>query len=289
MLKETGLGASGRHRLRSSLVVAEVATTLVVLIFAGLMIRSFYKLQQVDPGFSHDRVMSFSVALPSQKYSTDEAVRSFYARLLEHLRVLPEAEAAAAASRLPLGSSGWQTSFAVDGQPEPPRDHIPVMEATMVTPDYFQAMNIPVLRGRVFTDRDDRSHLAGRDISKLNEVEASLAGLTSIVIDEEFAPRHWPNEDPIGKRIRVGDADPTNPKVEVVGVVGRVKMESLNQNSDRVQGYFAFNQMPAQGMTVIIKSASDPELLISSARYAVKEIDPEQPIYNPRTMREIRA
>lgn len=287
-LKETGRSTTGRGWLRSSLVVAEVATTLVVLIFAGLMIRSFYKLQQVNPGFSHERLTSFSVSLPQKKYSTEEMRSSFYNRLMENIRALPGVESAAAASGLPLGNNGWQTSFVIDGQPVPPREQIPLMEACLVTPDYFKAMNIPVLRGRVFSDRDDRSHLAGRDLSKMNENERSAAGINSIVIDEEFAKRYWPNEDPVGKRVRLGqEADA--PKLEVIGVVGRVKMESLNQNSDRVQGYFAFNQIPQGGMTVIIKGASDPNQLILSARNAVKEIDPDQPIYSPRTMNEIRA
>ena len=287
-LKETGRGTTGRHWLRSSLVVGEVATTLVVLIFAGLMIRSFYKLQQVNPGFSHDRLTSFSVSLPQKKYANEETRGSFYNRLLENIRALPGVESAAAASGLPLGNNGWQTSFVVDGQPVPPREQIPLMEACLVTPDYFKAMNIPVLRGRVFTDRDDRSHLAGRDMSKMNEIQRSMAGINSVVIDEEFAKRHWPNEDPVGKRIRLG-TDPDAPKLEVLGVVGRVKMESLNQNSDRVQGYFAFNQSPSGGMTVVVKGASDPNQLVSSVRNAVREIDPDQPIYNPRTMNEIRA
>jgi putative ABC transport system permease protein len=287
-LKETGRGTSGRNWLRSSLVVAEVATTLVVLIFAGLMIRSFYKLQQVNPGFSHDRLTSFSISLPQKKYATDDVRASFYNRVLENIRTLPGVESVAAASGLPLGNNGWQTGFVIDGQPPPPPDQTPLMEACLVTPDYFKAMNIPVLRGRVFNDRDDRSHLAGRDLSKMNENQRSIAGLTKIVIDEEFARRYWPNEDPVGKRVSLGrDADA--PKLEILGVVGRVKMESLNQNSDRVQGYFPFNQIPQGGMTVIIKGASDPNLLISSARNAVKEIDPDQPIYNPRTMGEIRA
>ncbi|HKP80582.1 MAG TPA: ABC transporter permease [Pyrinomonadaceae bacterium] len=287
-LKETGRGTSGRNWLRSSLVVAEVATTLVVLIFAGLMIRSFYKLQQVNPGFSHDRLTSFSISLPQKKYATEEVRGSFYNRLIENIRSLPGVESAAAASGLPLGNNGWQTGFVIDGQPPPPPDETPLMEACLVTPDYFKAMNIPVLRGRVFNDRDDRSHLAGRDLSKMNENQRSIAGLNKIVIDEEFAKRYWPNEDPVGKRVNLGrDSDPL--KLEVLGVVGRVKMESLNQNSDRVQGYFSFNQLPQGGMTVIIKGASDPNLLISSARNAVKEIDPDQPIYNPRTMSEIRA
>jgi putative ABC transport system permease protein len=287
-LKETGRGTSGRQWLRSSLVVVEVATTLVLLIGAGLMIRSFYMLQKVDPGFSHEHLTSFSVALPEKKYATVEARASFYNRLLENIRALPGVESAAAASGLPLGNNGWQTGFIIEGQPVPPREQTPLMEACLVTPDYFKAMNIPVLRGRVFTDRDDRSHLAGRDLSKLNEDQRDIAGINSIVIDEEFARRYWPNEDPVGKRVRIGRAADA-PSLEVLGVVGRVKMESLNHNSDRVQGYFAFEQNAADGMTVIIKGASDPNQLISSVRGAVKEIDPEQPIYNPRTMDDIRA
>ncbi len=287
-LKESGRGTSGRQWLRSALVVVEVGTTLVLLIAAGLMIRSFYLLQKVNPGFSHEHLTSFSVSLPNKKYANEEQRGSFYNRLLENIRSLPGVESTAAASGLPLGNNGWQTSFVIDGQPPPPREQVPLMEACLVTPDYFRSMNIPVLRGRVFTDRDNRSHLAGRDLSKMNENQRSIAGANSIVIDEEFARRHWPNEDAVGKRIRLGQA-PDAPILEVLGVVGRVKMESLNQNSDRVQGYFAFNQVPQGSMTVVIKGASDPNQLISSVRNAVREIDPDQPIYSPRTMDEIRA
>jgi len=287
-LKESGRGNSGRQWLRSSLVVVEVATTLVLLIGAGLMIRSFYLLQKVNPGFSHEHLTSFSISLPEKKYANEEAQQSYYNQLLENIRSLPGVESVAAASGLPLGNNGWQTSFVIDGQPAPPREQTPLMEACLVTPDYFKAMNIPVLRGRVFTDRDDRSHLAGRDLSKLNENQRAIAGLNKIVIDEDFAKKYWPNEDAVGKRVRLGrDADAQ--VLEVLGVVGRVKMESLNQNSDRVQGYFPYNQTPAGDMTVIIKGASDPNLLISSVRGVVKSIDQDQPIYSPRTMDEIRA
>jgi len=288
-LKESGRGTSGRQWLRSSLVVVEVATTLVLLIGAGLLIRSFYLLLKVNPGFSHEHLTSFSVSLPEKKYASDEAQSGFYNDLLENIRALPGVESVAAASGLPLGNNGWQTGFVIDGQPPPQRDQTPLMEACLVTPDYFRAMNIPVLRGRVFTDRDDRSHLAGKDLSKLDEDHRVIAGVNKIVIDEDFAKRYWPNEDPIGKRVKVGGADPNNPSQEVIGVVGRVKMESLNQNSDRVQGYFAYNQMPQSGMTIIIKGASDPNQLIASVRSVVKTIDQDQPIYSPRTMNDIRA
>ncbi len=288
-LKETGRGTSGRHWLRSSLVVAEVATTLVLLIGAGLMIRSFYLLQKVNPGFSYDNLASFSVSLPEKKYVTQDQQAVFYSRLLENIRTLPGVESAAVASGLPLGNNGWQTGFTVVGQPTPDRKERPLMEACLVSPDYFRAMQIPVLRGRVFTDQDNRSHVNPETVSKLPEDQQQTAGLQYIVIDELFAKKHWPNEDPVGKRIQIGGPAPDNPKLEVIGVVGRVKMESLSTDDNRVQGYFPFLQMPNSGMTVIIKASSDPNELISSVRRTVKSIDPDQPIYNPRTMGDIRA
>jgi putative ABC transport system permease protein len=287
-LKETGRGASGRHWLRSSLVIVEVGTTLVLLIGAGLMIRSFYRLQKVNPGFSYEHLTSFSVALPEKKYESAEQREQFYDRLLENLHALPGVEATAAASGLPLGNNGWQTSFVVDGRPRPPKDQTPLMEACLVTPDYFKAMSIPVKSGRVFNSHDDRSSIAGKDLSKLDEDQKQMAPLNAIVIDEEFARRHWPNEEAVGKRIKMGGEK--NPiSLTVLGVVGRVKMEGLSQDSNRVQGYFPHAQVPNGSMTVIIKAAGDPNQLIAAVRQKVREIDPDQPIYAIRTMDDIRA
>jgi putative ABC transport system permease protein len=287
-LKETGRGTTGRHWLRSSLVVVEVATTLVLLIGAGLMIRSFYRLQQVNPGFSYEHLTSFSVSLPQKKYTNGNQQGAFVNRLLENIRSLPGVEATAAASGLPLGNNGWQTSFVVQGQPAPPRNQTPLMEACTVTPDYFRAMNIPLKRGRSFTEHDDRSFLVGRDLSKLSEEEKQAAGLNTMIIDEEFARRYWPNEDPVGKRIKLG-TDDRGSVLTVVGVVGRVKMEGLSQDSNRVQGYFPFAQLPFGGMTVIVKAAADPNQLIASVRQQLKAVDADQPIYSIRTMNDIRA
>jgi putative ABC transport system permease protein len=287
-LKETGRGVSRRHWLRSSLVVVEVATTLVLLIGAGLMIRSFSRLQSVNPGFSYEHLTSFTISVPQKKYPTEEQRGQFFTRLLENIRGLPGVEAVAAASGLPLGNNGWQTGFIVDGKPIPPRDQTPLMEACLVTPDYFSTMNIPLQRGRYFNDRDDRSWIAGRDLSKLNEGERGIAGVNVIVIDEEFARRYWPGEDAVGKRVRLGNR-PEAPLLTVVGVVGRVKMEGLSQDSKRVQGYFSFAQMPFSGMTVIAKGTSDPNQLVASMRQQVRNVDPDQPIYNVRTMNEIRS
>ncbi len=289
-LKETGRGTSRKHWLRSSLVVVEVATTLVLLIGAGLMIRSFYRLQNVNPGFSYDHLTSFTIALPRAKYASPEQRHQFFSRLLEDLRQLPGVEHTAAASGLPLGNNGWQTSFTVEGQPPPAPGQTPLMEACLVTPDYFRVMSIPLKSGRFFDDHDDRSSIAGKDLSDLNENEMEMAALNSIIVDEEFARRYWPNEEPVGKRIRMGGGtEPRAPLLTVVGVVGRVKMEGLSQDSRRVQGYFPYAQTPGGGMTVIIKAAGDPNQLIAGARQQVKAIDPDQPIYGVRTMDEIRA
>lgn len=287
-LKETGRGTMRRHWLRSSLVVVEVATTLVLLVGAGLMIRSFYRLQKVNPGFSYEHLTSFSITLPEKKYTSADQREQFFKRLLENIRGLPGVEASAAASGLPLGNNGWQSSFMVAGQPIPPPNQTPLMTASLVTPDYFRAMNIPLLRGRYFNDQDNRSFLTGRDLSKLNEGERLIAGTTVIVIDEEFARRHWPKGDALGKQIKLG-TDDRAPALTVVGVVGRVKMDGLSQDSNRVQGYLPFAQIPFSGMTVIIKASADPNQLIASVRQQVKAVDTDQPIYNIRTMDEIRA
>src|SRR5262252_8386374 len=179
-LKEAGRGVSRKHWLRSSLVVVEVSTTMVLLIGAGLMIRSFYRLQQVNPGFSYEHLTSFNLSLPQKKYSTEIQRADFFKRLIENLHTLPGVDSAAAASGLPLGNNGWQTSFVVDGRPLPEKGQTPLMEACAVTPDYFRAMNIPLLRGRFFNDHDDRSFLAGRDLSKYNQGERTLAGINVI-------------------------------------------------------------------------------------------------------------
>lgn len=287
-LKEAGRGTSAKHWLRSSLVIVEVATTMVLLIGAGLMIRSFYRLQNVNPGFSYENLTSFTVALPAKKYVTPEQRGQFFNDLVGNLRSLPGVQSVGAASGLPLGNNGWQTSFQIDGQPKPPPGQTPLLEACTVTPDYFRAMNIPLLHGRFFNEHDDRSFIAGRDLSKFNEGQRLQAGVNVIIIDELFAKKYWPNEDAVGKRIRFGTNDGA-PLLEIVGVVGRVKMEGLDTDSNRVQSYFSFSQVPFQAMTIIVKGQSDPNQLIASARNQVRTLDPDQPIYNIRTMDEIRG
>src|ERR1051325_4227494 len=136
-LKEAGRGTSARHWLRSSLVIVKVATTMVLLVGAGLMIRSFYRLENVNPGFSYENLTSFTVALPPRKYVTEAQRTAFFNQLVQNLRTMPGVQSVGAASGLPLGNNGWQTSFVVEGRPKPPPGDTPLMEACTVTPDYL--------------------------------------------------------------------------------------------------------------------------------------------------------
>jgi len=269
-LKDASRGSTGgRHLFRSGLVVAEVALTLVLLIAAGLMIRSFYRLQQVDPGFGHERLLTFNVALPQKKYPDPQQKINFFEQLAEKIRSLPGVETVGLSSGLPLGNNGWQTSFSVVGQPDPEPGQTPLTEAAVASPEYFQAMGITILSGRNFTDQDRE-------------------GTPKVtLIDEEFARRHWPGDEATGKQIRTGG--PKGAPVTVVGVLRRVKMDGLNEDSNRVQSYYPFRQLPGAGMTVVVKTAVDPMTVVSGAREQVLALDQDQPIDNVITMEQIRA
>src|SRR5215510_14112517 len=291
-LKESGRSlVAGRHWSRGALVVAETALTLALLVGAGLLIRSFYNLYRVNPGFVYDRLLSFTISLPEQKYATLDQQMSFFHQLMQNLRATPGVDSVSVASGLPLGNNGWQTSFTIVGRPRPKPGETLLMEASLVGPDYFRTIGVPLIRGRWFDERDNREHLKTKDLTGYNDDERAAAGVNALVIDQEFARRHWPNnEDPVGKQILWGDGtDPKSPVMTVVGVVGRVKMDGLNTDSNRVQGYFPFYQLPFSGMTVIVKSTPDPNQLIASARRQTLQLDPSVPIYGVRTMEKIRS
>jgi putative ABC transport system permease protein len=279
---------AGKRWVRSGLVVVEMALTLVLLIGAGLLIRSFYQLTQVDPGFRYENLLSFSINLPQRKYQNDQQEINFYDRLVQKIRPLPGVLSVGLSSGLPLGNNGWQTSFKVEGRPDPPPGQMPMMEACLAGADYFKTMGIPLLRGRYFTEQDDQSHLTEEKLRRLTENQRSVAGVNVIIIDEEFARRYWPNEEAVGKRIRWGN-DSSSPVMTVVGVVGRVKMDGLNRDSTRVQGYFYHRQLSNTGMTVVIRSSVEPNQMAAAAREQVRAIDSEQPIYAVRTLEEIRS
>jgi putative ABC transport system permease protein len=281
-LKEATRGATGgKARLRQALVVSEVALTLMLLVGAGLMLRSFHRLQSTDPGFSHERVLSFRLDLPRNKYPTNEQQIAFFQELTERLRALPGVQAAAFSSQIPLLQNGRQLSFTIEGQPEPAVGERPSMEVSTVSPDHFRVLGIPVVRGRSFTDQDNRDHL--RNLPERRQGERRPSAMNVVIIDEEFSRRYWPNGDPIGQRIRANGATMT-----VVGVVRRVKIRGLDEQGGFVQAYFSALQESARGRTVTVKTTLPPETLVAALRQQVLALDPDQPIYGLQTLEELR-
>jgi putative ABC transport system permease protein len=288
-LKEAGRGvAGGKAWFRHALVVAEVALTLVLLVCAGLLLRSFNQLLRTEAGFDYGGLLTFNLDLPRQKYAPLEPQVAFFQKLQEQLRALPGVTNVAYSSGLPLGNNGWQSSFVIEGRPLPPSNEMPSMETTVVSPTYFETMKIPLRAGRWFDERDNREHIRGRDLSQLDEMLRLAAGQNCIVIDEEFARRHWPNASAVGQRIRWGTG-PDDPVLTVLGVVGRVKMEGLREESNRVQGYLPFLQGSVPYVLVTMRTSVDPTSLINAARAEVLRLDPNQPIYDVTTMERLRA
>ncbi len=276
-LKEAGRGSTGRrHVLRSVLVVAEVALTMVLLIGAGLMIRSFYRLQRVDPGFVADNLLTFNVSLPPGKYAEEQQRTNFYQQLLQNLRVMPGVESVGMATGLPLGNNGWQSGFWIEGRPEPPQGQRPLTEVAFVSPGYFDTMRMTLLSGRPFTEQDVKPP------APPNAQRQPFTAPTVTIIDEEFARRYWPDDHPVGQQISFWGG-----KVTVVGVVRRVKMEGLSTDSNRVQSYYPYIQNPGGSMSMVLRTAGDPASLADAVRQQVLAIDPDQPIYGVQTMGQI--
>lgn len=270
-LKDAGRGSTGgvhRQRFRNVLVVAEVALALVLLIGGGLMIRSFYTLQQVHPGFEANNLLTFQFTLPRDKYSEQQQRANFFRQVTDRIGEMPGVESVGLATGLPLGNNGNQTSFTVEGQAVPEPGQRPLAEMAYISPEYFKTMQMTLLKGRTFNDQDKA------DSPRV------------FVIDETFASRHWPDEDPIGKQVRFGG--PNNPPSTVVGIVKRVKMEGLDTDSNRVQAYFPYMQSAWTSMSVVVRTTGDPASMTSSLRQQVLSIDKDQPIYNIRTMESIR-
>jgi predicted permease len=288
-LKETARSTTvGRHRLRQVLVVTEVTLTLVLLVGAGLLIRSFYRLQQVDVGFADEHMLSFRVLLPKLKYPSEQLTINFYSQVMQNLRRLPGVKDVSIASRVPMDGNSWFSGFRVVDQPPPPTGKGPAMELTIVGPEYFRVMGIPLLRGRYFTEQDNRSGLSEEKLRSLTPAQQRNAGLKSMIIDQEFARRYWPNEEAVGKQIRWG-SDPDDPLVTIVGVVGRVKVYSPNETPVFVQAYFPFFEIPDRSMAFVVKTTLEPERIINSAKQQVYAVDPSQPVYDVRTLSQLIA
>jgi putative ABC transport system permease protein len=247
-------------------VVSEVALALVLLIGAGLMLRSFDRVLHVAPGFQSEHVLTLSTDLPAARYPRDEQRIGFYRDVLERLRTMPGVEAAAAVTYPPLAGGDLVYSFWIDGRPAAPDGVEPSANYYAVTSDYFRTLEIPLLRGRAFSEQDGRS------------------GLGVAIVDDTFARRFLAGEDPIGKRIRIGNrnADPR----EIVGVVGPVTHYAL-EGGATPSIYEPHAQNATAEMTLVLRASSDPAALVGAAKAAFHAVDPMQPVASIRTMEEV--
>jgi putative ABC transport system permease protein len=266
-LKEGGKGAgtapSGR-RVRSVLVVAEIALALMLLIGAGLLMKSFVRLQQVDPGFNPNNLLTLNIGLSRTAYPERQQIIGFYAELLEHLRPLPGVQSIAATSSLPLSGGGTDNSFAIEGRPQPSPGQDPVAWYSQVSADYFRAMQMRLIKGREFTERD-------------NETAPGV-----VIISEAMAQRYFSDEEPLGKRLRFSEKDVR----EIVGVVGDTKQFGLDTDA-RPTMYFSNRQNPARFMTLVVRATAEPRGLTAAIREQVGAMDNRLAVSNVQTMDQL--
>ncbi|HET9984370.1 MAG TPA: ABC transporter permease [Longimicrobiales bacterium] len=270
-LREGGRGGTADRSgllVRRLLVVAEVALALTLLTGAGLLVRSFARLQGVDPGFDPKNVLTFQLALPSGRYPSDTAQIAFFDQVLERLATVPGVKAAGATSVLPFGGS-WSTgSFAIENLQPKKGEPGPWGDIRVVSPDFLRTLRVPLLKGRTFTPQD------------------RLGAPPVAVVDEELVRRYWPAQDPIGKRITFDDptaAGDTAHWISVVGVVGHTKHEGLDADA-RVQLYLPYEQNGSSVMSVVLRTAGDPNRVVPLARAAVQAVDRDQPLARVRTL-----
>jgi putative ABC transport system permease protein len=273
-LKEGARGSTaGRGALRNVFVVAEVSLALVLLIGAGLMIRSFIRLHRVKPGFESDRVLTMRVQLPGAKYKEDQQRLAFFKKAQERLAALPGVKSVGAINFLPLTGMASNTSFNIAGRPEAPPGQAPGTEVRVISGAYFAAMGIPLLKGRLFDEHD------GPD-SRVT------------VINETMARTYFPNEDPIGKQLAISWAPPEpgkpQPVDEIVGVVGDTRETALERDPQPAV-YWPLDRESYQFMTLIIRSAIDPTQLVATVQREIRAIDPDQPVADVRTLDAVVA
>jgi len=267
-LKEGGRSGSadGRHRLRGALVVVEVALSLVLLVGAGLMIKSFWRLLNVDPGFNPRNLLAIELSLTSDRYAEDTQRAVFYQQLLERVSALPGVQTAAIVNHPPFSGRRGINAFKIEGRPAPKGlDDMPLADFRAISPNYFQMMGIPLLGGREFTDAEAKGTLQ------------------TVIVNRAFAERYWPQEDPVGRRLSDGDDWMT-----VVGVVGDLHQSGLDQEA-APHVYASFMQAPMARSGLLVRTSVEPLSLVAAVRSQVNAIDPAQPIYNIQTMEGLIA
>ena len=268
------LRGGGTRRL---LVVSEVALSLVLLIGAGLMIRSLWELSKVQPGFDPHNVLTLTVPLPPNRYSSPAGQISFFQDVLRRIRALPRVDSAGVIDSLPLNGGGSIQPFSIEGRPVQQMSDQPEVDVRVISHGYIRAMHIPILRGRDFTDSD----VAGRP--------------GAVLISDSLARRFWPNEDPIGKHLTLSFYP--NVVREVVGIVGDTKMDSLDETRPVAAIYHALAQLTAPpsepwrsfGLTFAVRTSSDPMNSVSAVTKAIHEVGPDLPVVDVMSMNDVIA
>ena len=259
----SGSADRGRRTILRGLVVAEAAVAVVLLVGAGLLTKSFWKLLQVNPGMRVENVLTLSITIPVERYSTDEKEAAYRGQLLQRLAALPGVSAVGASKTMPLKGGGEPYSFSLEGRPEREARVLPEAGAFIVTPGFFSALGIPVVSGRDFSQAD---------------IETSKPVL---LVNQALARRLWPGEDPIGKGALFGRA-----RLEVIGVVGDVRQDGLRQPPGGAI-YVPISRFPRATLKIFLRSAQEPASLAAMARAAIKDLDPEQPVSEIATLTQV--
>ena len=267
-LKETGRGTSGAGgRLRNALVVAEVSLTLILLIGAGLVLKSFWRLWEVDPGFKAENVLSMQLAPPETAYSEGSRKRAFYSQVIERIKTLPGVTAVGAIHLLPMGVRNWNPKLKVEDHPLPPGAELPSVDWRLITPGYFQAMETRLIKGRWFTESD-------------TEKAAPVA-----IINATLARRYWPNDDPIGKQIKSGFEGGS--WASIVGVVGDVKEQGLELPT-HLEMYRPYEQVPRpSSLILMVRTEAEPTSLAAAIRKEVWSVDKNVPVANVQPLTQV--
>jgi predicted permease len=261
-----------QHRLHSSLVVLQTALGLVLLVAAGLLIRSFMRELSVDPGFNPRNMLTFRVGMSPLRYKEDAESLAFYRQLLAKLNAIPGVKEATAVFPLPLSGSGIGLTFDIEGRPHAPGDS-PVAQASIIEPSYFQTMGVPILRGRTFSEAEDQ-----------------VKGRPAIIINQALADKFFPNEDPIGKRIQPGFSDDNGKKsmCEIIAVVANVKRSSMTE-VPKPEYYMPYAPANISTPYYAMRVTGDPLSYVNSVRTAVTSLDKEAPIYRIHTYDDLVA
>lgn len=269
-LKETGATVTrGRHWLRNLLVVGEVAVAMMLLAGAGLMLNSFLRVQRINPLVRTDNLLSVELNLPDTKYPEPAQAATFYQELIRRVRSLPGVESASLSTIQPLGAIAINDPFAIEGRPLDLNKPF-VAGWQLVAPDYFRTLDIPLVAGRDFTERDNAE------------------GDGAAIINEALAARYFPGEDPIGKRLTLGLPRPENPWLTIVGIVKDIPHRGLESKAEP-DWYLPYLRQPRRDVFLMVRSTGDPANLATAVRSQIPAIDQDQPVTGIKTMNEVIA